>query len=81
VGRTDKSHINQYLKTGLANSGRAAGMGILYDRYDDESGGPKYGGSVQVKFPSDGLTQEELQALNGKVITYKTSKEAAHEAP
>ena len=35
-----KCHINERLHTGLAQSGRAAGMGISYDRYDDESGNP-----------------------------------------
>lgn len=30
-------HINEFAKTSFANSGRAAGMGMLYDRYDDES--------------------------------------------
>ena len=30
------------LRTSFANSGRFAGSGILYDRYDDESGGENY---------------------------------------
>ena len=30
------------LRTTFANSGRFAGSGILYDRYDDESGGENY---------------------------------------
>ena len=32
-----KQHINEFLKTGLANSGRAAGDGISSDNYGDES--------------------------------------------
>jgi len=36
------------MKSGLANSGRAAGMGILYDDYSEDSGGPVYGGKVSV---------------------------------
>lgn len=32
-----RRHINEFTKTSLANSGRAAGMGMLYDRYGDES--------------------------------------------
>ena len=31
------------LRTSFANSGRFAGSGILYDNYDDESGGESYG--------------------------------------
>ena len=67
-----KTDIRERLKTGLANSGRAAGAGILYDRYDEESGyrpGPKQHGPI--KFPSDSLTPEELAALNGPVRVYK----------
>lgn len=67
-----KTDIRERLKTGLANSGRAAGAGILYDRYDEESGyrpGPKQHGPI--KFPSDSLTPEELAALNGPVKVYK----------
>ena len=30
-----RSHINERLHTSLANTGRAAGMGISYDRYDE----------------------------------------------
>jgi hypothetical protein len=64
--------IRERLKTGLANTGRAAGAGIIYDRYDEESGyrpGPVDRG--QVKFPSDSLTPEEREALNGPVVVYK----------
>jgi hypothetical protein len=67
-----KGHINERLKTQLANSGRAAGMGILQDRYDEESGyrpGPYGGGAV--RFPSDSMTPEELRALSGEVKVYK----------
>lgn len=32
-----KRHISEFLKTTLANSGRAAGAGILEDDYGDES--------------------------------------------
>lgn len=61
--------IRDRLKTGLANTGRAAGSGILYDRYDEESGyrpGPIQHG--RIKFPSDGIPFEEL---NGPVRVYK----------
>ena len=68
VGR--KRHINEQLKSGLANSGRAAGMGMLYDRYDEESGLSAHGGSVRVVTPSDFLTAEERKALSGDVVVY-----------
>ena len=32
-----RKHVNEYMKTGLANSGRIAGSGILYDKYNDDS--------------------------------------------
>lgn len=32
-----KRHINEFRKTELANTGRAAGMGIVEDNYSDES--------------------------------------------
>lgn len=32
-----KRHINEFRKTSFANNGRAAGMGMLYDRYDDNA--------------------------------------------
>ena len=70
-----KSHINEHIHTGFANSGRAAGAGITYDRYDDESGyrpQPIHRGAV--RFPSDYLSQEERNALNGEVKVYKVSE-------
>lgn len=32
-----KRHINEFMHTGFANSGRAAGHGMVEDRYDEES--------------------------------------------
>ena len=71
------SHINERLHTGLAQSGRAAGMGISYDRYDDESGNPDYDPhDTRVRLPSDGLTDDKLAALSGAVrITKGLSKD------
>ena len=67
-----RAHINERLHTSLANTGRAAGMGISHDRYDEESGyRPQPIKRGRVRFASDGLTQEELEALNGEVIVYK----------
>ena len=70
--REPRNHINECLHTGLANSGRAAGMGISYDRYDDESGNPNYEPhDAHVRLPSDGLTDDEIAALSGAVKIYK----------
>ena len=70
--REPKSHINERLHTGLAQSGRAAGMGISYDRYDEESGNPDYNPhDTRVRLPSDGMTEEEIAALSGDVKVLK----------
>lgn len=37
-----KKHVNEQLHTCFANTGRIAGCGMNYDRYDDESGNPSY---------------------------------------
>jgi hypothetical protein len=69
-----RGHINEHLHTTLANSGRAAGAGISYDKYDDESGyrpGPRDTG--RIRFPSDGQKADEL---NGPVIVVKPAKSA-----
>ena len=67
-----KSHINERLHTGLAQSGRAAGMGVSYDRYDDESGNPDYDPhDTCVRLPHDGLTEDKPAALSGAVRVTK----------
>ena len=67
-----KSHINERLHTGLAQSGRAAGIGISYDRYDDESGNPDYDPHDTCgRLPHDGLTEDKLAALSGAVRVRK----------
>ena len=70
-----KRHINEFIKTGFANSGRVAGDGVLYDNYADESCRPHSNltGSVHVNMPSDYLTAEEKNALNGEVRVYRGS--------
>ena len=71
-----RSHINERLHTRFANTGRAAGMGISYDRYDEESGyRPQPRARGQIKFPSDGLTPEEREALNGPVVTRQKAQQ------
>ena len=67
-----RGHVNEKLHTTFRNSGRVAEIGILYDRYDEESGNPEYEKKHSlVHFPSDSLTEEELLALNGPVICKK----------
>ena len=64
-----RGHVNEKLHTTFRNSGRVAGMGILYDRYDEESGNPEYEKQHSLAhFLSDSLTEEELLALDGPVI-------------
>ena len=66
------SHINERLHTEFAQSGRAAGMGISYDRYDEESGNPDYDShDSRVRLPHDGLTDDKLAALSGDVRVTK----------
>lgn len=70
-----RSHINERLHTEFANSGRVAGMGISYDRYDEESGyRPQPKNTGRISLPSDSLTPQELAALSGEVKIYKGVK-------
>jgi hypothetical protein len=67
-----RGHANERMKTSFRNSGRIAGMGILYDDYSEES----YGGyhnitAGRVRTISDSMTPEERAELNGPVITYQ----------
>ena len=64
-----KRHINERMRTSLANSGRAAGIGILYDDYSEDSGKSTHYESTWHIFQSDLLNEEEKEALNGPVIT------------
>ena len=76
-----KCHINERLHTGLAQSGRAAGMGISYDRYDEESGyRPQPRELGVIRFPSDYYTAEELKKLSGEVRIVKQGREAGKKA-
>lgn len=65
-----RKHCGEYLKTGFANSGRIAGSGMLYDRYDDECGG---GGTIRQGTPV-GITEVEEKAKKERegspVVTY-----------
>lgn len=68
----NRPHINERLHTEFANKGRAAGMGILYDKYNEEK--DIYTHSVHVNLPSDYLTDEERKALSGEVKIIKGVK-------
>jgi hypothetical protein len=71
-----RRHINEFMKTQLANSGRAAGMGILYDDYSEESyGGYRNISAGQVKTPYDFMTPEERTKLNSPVKIYRVEGE------
>jgi len=71
-----KRHINERLKTEFVNNGRAAGIGITYDKYDEESGyKPHPRNRGPMRLPYDSLTREERKALNGPVITYRVKGE------
>lgn len=61
----NKNSGSMYTKTSLRNGGRRAGMGMLYDNYDDESGPGNYRERPLVRLPHDGIDPEEL---NGPVI-------------
>lgn len=63
-----KSKRNHAIRTSLANSGRAAGMGILYDDYSEDSGKSTHYESTWPIFQSDLLSEEEKEALNSPVI-------------
>lgn len=62
---------NLYTTTGFRHGGRRAGMGMLYDNYDDESGPGKYRERPLVKLPHDGIDPEKL---NGPVIIIQEGK-------
>ena len=74
-----RPHINERLHASLANSGRAAGIGISYDNYGDESGGPCYNHATgRVRMPSDSLTPEERGSLNGEVKIIQPARKKKH---
>lgn len=72
-----RRHVNEFLKSNFANSGRVAGAGISYDRYDEESTPEVHDkwnvASVRVVMP--GRTAEERATLDGPVITRMLGEE------
>lgn len=79
AGFKDKRDLNRYQRSGLANSGRAAGMGISYDRYDDEALGgatnPHYSPVPKLEM----YTEEEKEEMTAPkpVKAYKIKKKEA----
>ena len=79
AGFKDKRDLNRYQRTGFANRGRAAGTGIIEDRYDEEV----YGGYEFYTRVCDGkiatYTQEEMEEKTKEqpIRKYKVSKEEA----
>lgn len=71
-----KKHINEFVRTSFSNSGRVAGAGVNYDRYDEESNPElceKYKDNIYgVVMP--GKSEEEKASLDGPVITYFLDK-------
>lgn len=64
-----KRHINERMRTSFANSGRVAGMGILYDDYSEDSGKPTYNKSAYPVYTTDWLEDKERERLSGPVTT------------
>jgi hypothetical protein len=81
AGFKDKRDLNRYPRSGLANSGRSAGMGISYDNYDEESyrGVPRESYQPEPKFNK--YTEEEWEELTEEkeVKTYKIPVKEAKE--
>ena len=79
AGFKDKRDLNRYQRTGFVNSGRAAGMGILYDRYDEEAYGratnPHYSPVPKLKTYTEEEWEEKIKP--GEVTTYYIDKEEA----
>lgn len=76
AGFRDKRDLNRYQRTSFASSGRSAGSGILYDRYDDESGRPIYYSKTRPTLPEP-KGEYEARTRPGPVKRYFINKEEA----
>lgn len=78
AGEMSKRHINEFMRTSFSNSGRVAGAGISYDRYDEESNpdlkDKYYDPYTGVAMP--GRSKEERASLDGPVIIYFIPKDS-----
>lgn len=79
-----RRHINEFMKTRFRNSGRAAGMGILYDDYSEESypsvnTDPRYCPDPKLGIP---LTEKEKKFRDegGPVKTYRIKEDKPNES-
>ena len=61
-----RRHIGEFLKTGLANTGRAAGSGIAEDKYSEESGP----GNVYRRRTPVLIAERELPREESPVVRY-----------
>jgi hypothetical protein len=74
-----RGHANEHMKTSFRNSGRIAGIGILYDDYSEEAFSsvntdPRYCPDPKLGIP---LTEEEKKFRDegGPVITYQIKED------
>ena len=74
-----RGHANEHMKTSFRNSGRIAGIGILYDDYSEEAfpsvnTDPRYCPDPKLGIP---LTEEEKKFRDegGPVITYQIKED------
>lgn len=63
-----RRHVNEFQKTGLANSGRVAGTGISEDRYGDEDGLNHHG-------KRNSSFKHIPKGEDGEVVVYKGGQE------
>lgn len=66
-----KKALNGFMNSSFRNGNRKAGMGMLYDKYDDEEREWSGKGCVMVRLPSDKVAPE---SLNGEVIIVQKGK-------
>ena len=78
---TKRRHVNEFLKSGFANSGRVAGMGISHDNYSADSNAEVGPGCLNNPFAqnvkpdrSRGIPKSSVEEESKRpslVITYK----------
>jgi hypothetical protein len=74
-----RRHINEQLKTSFANSGRAAGAGIIYDKYDDDCGGRSYTRRKSSLRTSLHTPEELKQLMNPPVVIVQAARKKKEE--
>ena len=68
-------HVNERMRTNFANSGRIAGLGVLYDDFSEDSSPGKLGVTEGTPVYKQ-CTEEEKELIQngGKVKTYRLSR-------